>query len=65
MGRGEAKTRSDAHDIAFLFPWLLESRDVPKSEECPRVTRDFLEWYIQHFGGEEDGAKNGFDSHTS
>jgi hypothetical protein len=29
MGRGEAKTRSDAHDIAFLLRWLLESRDVP------------------------------------
>jgi hypothetical protein len=64
MGRGAAKTRSDAHDIAFLLRWYQEHGDLPKSEDCPRVTREFLEWYIQHFGGEEDWRNNGFDSHT-
>jgi hypothetical protein len=54
LSRDEAKTRSDAHDIAFLVRWCLESGDIPKSEECPRVTRKFLEWYIQHFGAGED-----------
>ena len=54
LGRGEEKTRSDAHDIGFLLHWYYDEGDVPGAEECPRVIRAFVTWYIQNFGSEND-----------
>ncbi|KAE9368025.1 hypothetical protein N431DRAFT_429268 [Stipitochalara longipes BDJ] len=63
LGRGEEKTRSDAHDIGFLLRWCHENSAFPLTEECPRVTRAFISWYIQNFGGENDWKNIGFEPH--
>ena len=62
FGKGEEKTRSDGHDIGFLLRWCRENGDLPSAEECPRVTREFVGWYIHYFEGEEDWRNVGFDS---
>jgi hypothetical protein len=41
LGRGEEKTRSDGHDIGFLLRWCRENGDLPRAQECPRITREF------------------------
>jgi hypothetical protein len=62
LGRGEEKTKSDAQDIGFLLQWCQNQCCFPTVEECSRVNRDFVEWYIHNFGGAEDWKRVGFDA---
>ncbi|KAN0095131.1 hypothetical protein V8E51_015842 [Hyaloscypha variabilis] len=62
LGRGEEKTRSDAHDIDFILRWCHENNHPPMAGECPRVTRAFVAWYIQNFGCKNDWNNAGFES---
>jgi hypothetical protein len=65
LGRGEEKTKSDAHDIDFLLRWCQKECCFPTVEECSRVNQDSVEWYIHNFGGAEVWKNVGFDSYTN
>jgi hypothetical protein len=54
IGRAsEDKKRTDALDIQFCLWWCAQNNAFPTGAEVPRASKEFVEWFVSGYGGQE------------
>ncbi|TVY47758.1 hypothetical protein LOCC1_G002738 [Lachnellula occidentalis] len=49
----QAKKRTDADDIQFCLWWCANNHAFPTTAEVPRASKEFVEWFVDAYGGAE------------
>jgi hypothetical protein len=60
----EPKKRTDAIDIRFLLDWCHRNQVLPTANEVPNATKDFVDYFISLWGGEDLWKNAGYDLST-
>lgn len=58
---GEAKKTTDAQDIKFLLTWCVNHGMYPTETEVPNATKEFVEYFVATYGGQELWLNVGYD----
>lgn len=62
LGRAnEAKKLTDSRDIKYLLTWCAANKMWPTAKECPKVNKEFVEWFDSTYGGKELFKHAGWD----
>ncbi|KAH9215534.1 hypothetical protein DL95DRAFT_523215 [Leptodontidium sp. 2 PMI_412] len=60
----DGKKQNDATDIRFCLRWCARNNALPTKTEVPRASKEFVEWYIDVYGGREDWQNAGYNFDT-
>lgn len=62
LGRAnDAKKLTDSRDIKYLLAWCAGHQMWPTANECPKIIKAFVEWFVPIYGGKELFKNAGWD----